>query len=57
MPDDRTMVTELGTALGTLPYPDPAAAVAARPEQLRIDGRGLGPPRRRSEPVVGSPRS
>ncbi len=39
MPDDRTMVTELGTALGTLPHPDPAAALAVRPEQLRIDGR------------------
>jgi hypothetical protein len=37
MPDDRTMVTELGTALGTLPRADPAAALAARPEQLRID--------------------
>ncbi len=38
MPDDRTVATELGTALGTLPYPDPAAAVAARPNQLHIDG-------------------
>ncbi len=38
MPDDRTMVTELGTALGTLPYPDPAAAMAARPDQLHVDG-------------------
>ena len=37
MPDDRTMVTELGTALGTLPYPNPAAALAARPGQLHID--------------------
>ncbi|MGH9078617.1 MAG: hypothetical protein ACRDYE_00815 [Acidimicrobiales bacterium] len=33
------MVTELGTALGTLPHPDPAAALAARPDQLRIDGQ------------------
>jgi hypothetical protein len=38
MPDDRTMVTELGTALGTLPYPDPTAALASRPCQLHIDG-------------------
>jgi hypothetical protein len=37
MPDDRTLVTELGTALGTLPYPHPAAALAARPGQLHID--------------------
>ena len=37
MPDDRTIATELGTALGTLPHPDPAAAVAARPGQLRVD--------------------
>lgn len=36
MPDDRTIATELGTALGTLPYPDPAAAVADRPSQLRV---------------------
>jgi hypothetical protein len=36
MPDDRTIVTELGTALGTLPYPDPAAALASRPGQLRV---------------------
>jgi hypothetical protein len=36
VPDDRTTVTELGTALGTLPYPDAAAALAARPGALRI---------------------
>src|SRR5579872_1940275 len=38
MPDDRTMVTELGTALGTLPYPDARAALAVRPEQVHLDG-------------------
>ncbi len=32
------MATELGTALGTLPFPDPASALAARPDQLHIDG-------------------
>jgi hypothetical protein len=36
MPDDRTVATELGTALGTLPYPDPGAALADRPGQLRV---------------------
>jgi hypothetical protein len=36
MPDDRTTVTELGTALGTLPHPDPASALAARPTALRV---------------------
>lgn len=36
MPDDRTTVTELGTALGTLPFPDPAAALNARPGALRV---------------------
>ena len=36
MPDDRTTVTELGTALGTLPFPDPAAALTARPGALRV---------------------
>ncbi len=36
MPDDRTIATELGTALGTLPYADPAAALAARPGQLLV---------------------
>lgn len=36
MPDDRTTVTELGTALGTLPFPDPASALSRRPDQLHI---------------------
>jgi hypothetical protein len=36
MPDDRTTVTELGTALGTLPFPNPLAALARRPDQLRL---------------------
>ena len=36
MPDDRTTVTELGTALGTLGYPDLSRALARRPEQLRV---------------------
>lgn len=36
MPDDRTTVTELGTALGTLPFSDPGAALARRPDQLHI---------------------
>ncbi len=37
MPDDRTTVTELGTALGMLPFPDPRTAVAARPQELHIE--------------------
>ena len=37
MADDRTRVTELGTALGTLGLPDPATALARRPAALRID--------------------
>ncbi|HAM03614.1 MAG TPA: hypothetical protein DCQ30_15530 [Acidimicrobiaceae bacterium] len=37
MPDDRTTVTELGTALGMLPFERPAAALAARPRQLAVD--------------------
>ena len=37
MPDERTIVTELGTALGTLPFGDPEAAVAGRPVQVGID--------------------
>ena len=37
MPDERTTVTELGTALGTLPFDDPTAAMARRPDQVRID--------------------
>jgi hypothetical protein len=37
VPDERTTVTELGTALGTLPFDDPTAAMARRPDQVRID--------------------
>ena len=36
MPDDRTTITELGTALGTLPFLDPISALARRPNELRI---------------------
>jgi hypothetical protein len=36
MPDDRTTVTELGTALGTLGYSDLSGALARRPGELRI---------------------
>ena len=36
MSDDRTTITELGTALGTLPFPDPISALARRPKELRI---------------------
>jgi hypothetical protein len=36
VPDDRTTVTELGTALGTLPYSGPGTALAERPPQLRL---------------------
>ena len=36
MPDDRTTVTELGTALGTLPFPEPARPLARRPDAARI---------------------
>jgi hypothetical protein len=36
MPDERTTVTELGTALGTLPYPNPVRALACRPAQLHV---------------------
>ena len=36
MPDERTTVTELGTALGALPFDGPGAAVARRPAELRI---------------------
>lgn len=39
MAGDRTMVTELGTALGTLPYPDLATAIEAQPATLRVDDR------------------
>lgn len=34
---DRTLVTELATALGTLPFPDLQSALAGRSEVLRID--------------------
>jgi hypothetical protein len=37
VPDDRTTVTELGTALGTLPFTHASAALARRPPQLRVD--------------------
>jgi hypothetical protein len=36
MPDDRTVVTELGTALGTLPAVDPVAALNSRPGALHV---------------------
>jgi hypothetical protein len=36
VPDDRTTVTELATALGMFPYPDVRSALAARPEALHI---------------------
>lgn len=36
MPDDRTAVTELATALGTLPYGSPAEALRARPAELAV---------------------
>ena len=37
MPDDRTMVTELATALGTLPLGDLTASLRSRPAEVRID--------------------
>ncbi|MCU4186591.1 hypothetical protein K6U06_19660 [Acidiferrimicrobium sp. IK] len=37
MAGDRTLVTELATALGTLPYPDLPTVLAARPGELTID--------------------
>ncbi len=36
MPADRTVVTELATALGTLPKDDLASALATRPTEVRI---------------------
>ncbi|MGA3148051.1 MAG: hypothetical protein ABSF33_11300 [Acidimicrobiales bacterium] len=36
MPDNRTIATELGTALGTLPFTDVGAALARRPGQLQV---------------------
>ncbi|MGH9087992.1 MAG: hypothetical protein ACRDYZ_07755 [Acidimicrobiales bacterium] len=38
MATDRTLVTELATALGTLPFDDLSRALAARSSVLRIDG-------------------
>jgi len=41
VPDDRTTVTELATALGMFSYADVRAALEARPEELAItDARG-----------------
>lgn len=36
MPDDRTLVTELATALGTLPFDTLTAALRARPAELSV---------------------
>jgi hypothetical protein len=36
MPADRTIVTELATALGTLPHHDLASALISRPSEVRI---------------------
>jgi hypothetical protein len=36
VPDERTIVTELGTALGTLPHADAESAIARRPPQIHI---------------------
>jgi hypothetical protein len=36
VPDERTTLTELGTALGTLAFDDPRAALAQRPAALHI---------------------
>ena len=36
MPDDRTTVTEIATALGTLAFPTAAAAIAARPTEMQL---------------------
>ena len=36
MPDDRTTVTELATALGTLPFDTLSAALRARPAELAV---------------------
>jgi hypothetical protein len=36
VPGERTTVTELGTALGTLPFDDPRSALAARPLELHV---------------------
>ncbi|HEX4219825.1 MAG TPA: hypothetical protein VHZ02_15720 [Acidimicrobiales bacterium] len=37
MPDDRTLVTELATALGTLPAADLSTSLRSRPAEVRID--------------------
>jgi hypothetical protein len=37
VPDDRTTVTELGTALGMLGHDGPGAALAARPPELALE--------------------
>jgi hypothetical protein len=42
VPDSRTTATELGTALGTLPFSDVGAALAHRPGQLRVDDEVWG---------------
>ena len=39
MPDDRTMVTELATALGTLPLGDLTASLRSRPAEVRTTRR------------------
>jgi len=39
VPADRTVVTELATALGTLPDPDLPSVLARRPRELRISER------------------
>lgn len=38
MPDDRTTVTELATALGTLPFDSLSAALRAEPAELVVEG-------------------
>src|ERR1700683_2677013 len=38
VPDDRTTVTELVTALGMFPYPDVRSALRARPDELVVPG-------------------
>ena len=42
MPDDRTTVTELATALGMFPYPDVRVALAIGPVLVQ-DGDFYGP--------------
>jgi hypothetical protein len=38
VPDDRTTVTELATALGMFAFPDVRAAIGARPDELAVAG-------------------